>query len=206
VHLRNPEPNLLEHVAWVLFWPVLGIDSSLTGEEIDLGRVADVSTLEHLPDKVAEEENWDTDVRGDERLNIPCSLGEHLPSLEDDAQRKEDETSPSAVWLEVRPEDKSVAVNSLYLERLLELDVGNANADPGEHVGCGNQVGEPLEDVGTTTRDGHVGQPGDGGSDCDAVVWDTTLVALQQESWSLTLLSHCEEITRSSVQEGVGGG
>lgn len=73
-----------------------------------------------------------------------------IKSVEDDDHSEVEEGEPRSVWLEVRPEHESVTVNSLSLERLMKLDVGNADRAPCEEGSDGGQVLEPAEDDGWT--------------------------------------------------------
>lgn len=131
---------------------------------------------------------------------------EDIESVEDDDHGEVEEGKPCSVWLETTLEDKSVAVNSLRLERLVELDVGDANRAPCEKGGDGDQVLEPTENSCRATRaNRQVCQAGDGGCDGDAPVWDTGFAAAEEESWSLSVLCKGEEVTGSGVEEGVGG-
>ena len=106
----------------------------------------------------------------------------------------------------MRFKHESVAINSLSLERLVELDVGDTNRGPCEQGSNRGQVLEPAEDNRWAARaDGEICEPGDRASDDDTVVWDTSLAAAEKEAWGLLILSKSEEVTRSSVQESVGG-
>ena len=57
---------------------------------------------------------------------------EDIETIEDDDHGEVPECEPRSVWLEARPKHESVAVNSLSLERLVELDVGDADRAPCE--------------------------------------------------------------------------
>lgn len=64
----------------------------------------------------------------------------YFKSVEDDDEGEIKESEPSGVWLEMALEDESVAVNTLCFERLIELDVGEADGTPCEERGDGGQV------------------------------------------------------------------
>ena len=102
-------------------------------------------------------------------------------------------------------EYERVAVDVLSDECLAEAEVGNADGAPGEELGNGNQVLEPVEDVAGAGRDGHVCKEGDGGGDEDTPDWDTGLGALEKEARSLTDLGKCEQVTGAGEEESVGG-
>jgi len=50
-----------------------------------------------------------------------------IKSIEKDDEGEEDERNPRKIWLKWRLEDEGITVNTLSLERLVELDIGNAN-------------------------------------------------------------------------------
>lgn len=85
-----------------------------------------------------------------------------------------------------------------------KLDVRNTDAAPCKELGNGGQVLEPKEDRIGTGGDTHVGEQRNRGCDTDAEVRNTSLRALEKELRSLVILSNGEEITGTSVQEGVG--
>ena len=129
---------------------------------------------------------------------------EDVESVEDYDDGEEDDGEPRCVWLEVRAEHESVAINSLCLERLVELEVGDADRAPCEEGGNGGQVLEPCKDERWTTRgDGQVCEAGDEDREDDAPVWDTGLAAAEKEAWSLLVLCKGEKITGSGVEESV---
>lgn len=113
---------------------------------------------------------------------------------------------PSGVRLESTLENQLVTVDVLGNEGLAELDVGNADADPGEQVGNSGEVLEPVENVVGTRRHTHVCKERDRGGDCDSVVWDTGLGALKEDLGGLAVLSKSEEVSGTAVEEGIGGG
>jgi hypothetical protein len=128
-----------------------------------------------------------------------------IKAVEENDDGEVDEGEPGGVWLETTLEDKSVAINSLRLERLVEPYIGEADRAPCEKGGDGDQVLEPTEDCRRATgANGQVCQSGDGGCDGDAPVWDTGFAAVEEESWSLSVLSKSEEVAGSGVEEGVG--
>lgn len=69
-----------------------------------------------------------------------------VESVEENDHGEVEEGEPCSVWLEMTLEDKSVAVDPLRLERLMELDVGDADRAPCEEGGDCDQVLEPAED------------------------------------------------------------
>jgi hypothetical protein len=59
------------------------------------------------------------------------------------------------------------------------------------------QVLEPQEDGVCSRADAHVGDQGDGRGDGNAVVWNTSLVALEEELGGLAVLGNSEEVARA---------
>lgn len=88
---------------------------------------------------------------------------------------------------------------------LVEADECNADTAPGEQVGGGDKTGEPVEDLSRAGSDGQVGKDRDSAGDADAVNWDTTLCALEEELRSLASLGKSIEITGTGVEESVTG-
>ncbi len=127
----------------------------------------------------------------------------HSEAVEKDDEAKVDQGSPGQEWLHGALENESVAVNALGIEGLLEIDVGNADAAPGEELGNGDQVLEPGEDQVGARATAHVGEKTERRSNCDAPVWNTILGALEQEARGLANLGNTEKITGAGVQESV---
>jgi hypothetical protein len=73
-------------------------------------------------------------------------------------------------------------------------------------LGNGGQVLEPDEDLISTSANTHVGDQREGSSDGNAVVWYTSLRALEEELGGLAILGNTEKVTGSSIQERVTGG
>jgi len=202
--LGKPEPELLENVPWNLLGPNLSVNGSLTGVEVDLAGLVGLGALDDLPSEEEDEEDGDTNVGGEEVGDVPLALAEDLEFAEDQDEAEVDERAPGEVRLERRLEHEGVAVNALRLKGLLEFDVGDGDAAPGEKIGGGDEAGEPEEDVAATIGDGHEGEKGDGGRDTDAVDGDTLLVALEEELRGLTALGQGVQVTGTSVAESVG--
>jgi len=115
--------------------------------------------------------------------------GENIETIEKNDDYKVEESGPGGVWLEAALEYQSVAVNSLRLEGLVELDVGDADGAPSEEGGNGRQILEPVEHDGRSTRrDREIGQAGNGGSDRYTPVWHTGLAAVKEEARGLPVL------------------
>jgi len=70
--LRKPEPEPLEPVFGDTLGPFNSIESSLSGVQIRLSRVDEVSALEQLPEEIQAEVDGDTDVVGEEALVVPA--------------------------------------------------------------------------------------------------------------------------------------
>jgi len=128
-----------------------------------------------------------------------------VKTVEDDDHGEEDEGSPGEVGLEGRLEHQGVAVNTLCLERGVELDVGHADGAPGEERGDGGQVLEPIEDESWSTgSDRQICQERDDGGEEHTPVWYAISGATKEESWGLSVLRKGKQITGPSVQESVG--
>jgi hypothetical protein len=74
--LRNPEPDSLENVSWMLLRPmsVLGIQRRLTGRDVGVGGVDPVCSLEDLPEEVEDEEDWYANVCCKEVWGVTISI------------------------------------------------------------------------------------------------------------------------------------
>jgi hypothetical protein len=151
VDLTQPEPELLEDVPGDLFGPNLSIKGCFSTPDVGVGWLDKLGALEYLPERVEQEENGHTNVSSEEISELTGSplagMGEDSKAVEEDDQTKVDQGEPSKVWLIRRPEHQSLAINTLRNESLAELDVGNANAAPGEELGNGGEVLEPQKDV-----------------------------------------------------------
>jgi len=68
LHLRNPKPDSLVDVSWVLLGPlaILCIQCSLAGGDIGISRVDEGGSFEELPERIQQEENRNADVRSQE--------------------------------------------------------------------------------------------------------------------------------------------
>lgn len=133
---RNPKPNLLRKIPRVLLWPDNRVQGGLAGENVCFGGTDPLGALDDFPEEEQGEVNRDADVGRDEVIFGPRF--ENVEPVEEDDDAEEEEGGVRDKGLEVRFEDEVVAVDALSLEGLVELDVGNADADPGEEVGnCG---------------------------------------------------------------------
>ena len=155
------------------------------------------------------EKSWVDGMGQGHTCDIPMRVvlaNKHIKAIEHDDHGEIVESEPRSVWLESGLEHKSIAVDSLRLERLVELDVGDADRAPCEKRGDGDQVLEPSEDGCRATRvDRQVCEGGDGGCDCDAPVGDTGFAAAEKEARGLLVLCQSEEVSGSCVEESVGG-
>jgi len=61
--LRDPEPNLLEEIAWILFGPDLVVNSVLAAPNISLAGANKPRAFEHLPEDVEQGEDGYVDIR-----------------------------------------------------------------------------------------------------------------------------------------------
>ena len=192
--------------------PHLGVQSSLAAPDIRLGRVDELGALKHLPEDVEQEEDGHADVGGEEGGKLsrpPWGDGEDLEAVEEDDEDEVDEGDPGTVRLEPALEDQRVAVDALGDECLAELDERDADAAPGEEVGNGHQVLEPVEDGVGASGHTHEGEQRDGRGDADTVDGNARGCALEKEPGGLSVLRNSKQISGTGVQEGVtsrGGG
>jgi len=187
----------------MLLWPDLVIDSSLARPDVSLCALDEFVAFEDLPDSVEEEEDWDVDICNQEALIVKAT-DENCKSIEYDNNAEESDSEPSTICSSPGSENQSVAVNVLGLEGIAETEIGDTDGDPCEKLGNGDEILEPSEGNLGSVADGHICEEGDGCCEGDGVDWDTGLCALEEDLWSLSVLCYTEEITGSSVEEGVG--
>ena len=120
------------------------IQRGLAGCDIRLLRCQPLGPLEDFPECIQSKVDRDTNVGGDKIIHRPRA--EYVKTVEEGDGGEEDEREPGSVGLEWRPEDESVAVDTLGLEGGVKFDVGDADRHPGEETGDGGQVLEPGED------------------------------------------------------------
>lgn len=72
LHLRNPEPDLLQDVLWDLLWPlsILRIKRCLSSGDVRILWPNPGRTLEDLPEQVEDEENWNADIGSKEVCEV----------------------------------------------------------------------------------------------------------------------------------------
>ena len=138
---------------------IRSIKGCLSSVDVRLRRVNPVRALEDFPERIQEEIDGDSNVRGDEVLVAPWRPD--VEAVEDDNEGEVDEGEVGEVWLEGRLEDEGVAVDALGFEGLVELNVCEADAAPGEETGDCGQVLEPFENDVRATGAGQVCQEGD---------------------------------------------
>jgi len=155
--LRYPEPDPLKNISWHGNLPLLGIQCSLTTPDICFSWIDEAGALEDLPESVEEEEDGNTNIRGEEIGDVPFAVGEDFPSIEEDDDGKVDEGEPGSVWLEWGLEDEPIAIDALSDESGAESQIGDADAAPCEELSDRGQVLKPLEDHVGTGGDGEVG-------------------------------------------------
>jgi hypothetical protein len=66
--LCNPEPDFLDDVSWVLYWPVLilSIKRRLARRNIGIVSLNPWTSLEDLPEGIKHEEDWNPDIGSEE--------------------------------------------------------------------------------------------------------------------------------------------
>lgn len=66
--LSNPEPNFLNHVPRLPFWPYLSIERSLASPKIGLGGLDELRSLDNFPRHEKHQVNWNNNVPDPPRL------------------------------------------------------------------------------------------------------------------------------------------
>lgn len=202
--LCNPKPDPLNDVARLTLRPHDGVQTGLSGEYVGLGGVHPLGALEDLPEEEEAEVDGDSDIVGDEAVDLEAA-GDGVETVEEDDQAEEDEAEPGEVRLEGGLENEGIAINALRTKGLVELDIGNANRAPGEDGADGSQVLEPRECLTGACGSGReVGEEADDCSEGDAPVRHARLGAAKQEPWRLPVLGQGEKHSRSGIQERVG--
>ena len=72
--LCNPEPDLLQHISWVLLWPYLSIKRCLAGPNVCFRSLHELSSLP--VDRLPEEPERDVDESGD--VSVLKSVTAHI--------------------------------------------------------------------------------------------------------------------------------
>lgn len=188
----------------MLLWPDLVIDSSLSRPDISLCALDKFVAFEELPDSVKEEEDWDVDIGNQEALIVEAT-DEYSKAVKNYNDAKEADSEPSTIHSSLGPENQSVAVDILGFESITESEIGDADGDPCEKLGNGDEILEPSEGNLGSVADSHVCEERYGCCEGHGVDWNTGLCAFEEDLWGLSVLGYTEEITRSSVEEGVGG-
>lgn len=140
--LCDPEPDSLHYVARNPVRPHDGIKSRFPRGQIGLGRLDKVRPLDDPPEEVQAEIDGDPDVVRDERLVLEPSRNGVKP-VEQDDQAEENQGSIAEIWLERTLEGQLVAIDVLSMTGVVEPDVRDVDADPGEEGGDCCQVLEP---------------------------------------------------------------
>jgi len=170
--LCNPEPNPLQYIPGNPRRPmcIRSIQRCLSSKNVRLCRPDEARPLENFPEQKQHEIDRNPNVRSYEIIDGEGF--EDVETVEEGDYGEEEEREVCGVGLEGRFENESVAVDALSFQSLVELDVCNRDAHPGEEVGDGGQVLEPFEDNVSARGAGQVGQEGDGRGNDDAVDWD----------------------------------
>ena len=75
IYLRNPEPDSLDDVSWMLFRPVsiLSVQGCLASGDVGIRSRDPFWSLDYLPECVQDEKDWDADVGSKEVCDILVS-------------------------------------------------------------------------------------------------------------------------------------
>ena len=92
-----------------------------------------MSALDELPGKIEDEVDGNANVSSSKVFDAEGI--EDAESVEDDDDREEDQRGPSEVGLEGGLEDERISVDTLCLKSVVEFNVGDTDAGPGEETG-----------------------------------------------------------------------
>lgn len=177
--LCNPEPYPLQQIPGNPYRPmcIRSIQRCLSSEQVRLCRLDEARPLDDFPEHKQHQIDRNPDVRGYEIIDGPGF--EDIETVEEGDYGEEEEGEVCREGLEGRFKNKSIAVDALSFQCLMESDICHRNAHPGEEVGDGGQVLEPFEDDVGASGAGQVGQEGDGRGNDDAVNWDPPVSKLR---------------------------
>jgi len=99
--LCDPEPDLLSDISWVSFWPclILSVECRLSGGDISIDCLYNLSLFENLPEKVKGKENWDANISDQEVVDKPIPVCKDGETVEKDDDSKETNGKICKVWL-----------------------------------------------------------------------------------------------------------
>ena len=164
---RYKEPNPLPQIPRPPFrpQPIRSIKSLLPCPNIRLPPPHPPRPLPNLPENKQSRINDQRHIRGHKPTRIePLRLTrERVEAVEEDDDDEENQAEPGGVGLEGGTEDEGGAGDVLAAEGGVEAQVGDADADPGEHGRDGGDVLEPGEDFCGAGAAGHEGEERDGG-------------------------------------------
>ena len=159
--LRNEKPNPLPNIPRPPLRPlrIRRIQRRLPRHNIRLLTPNPPRPLENPPKQIQPRINRNPHIRRHKPARIkPLGItGESVEAVKKSDDTKIDEGEPGGVGLEGGFKDEAVAGDVLGAEGGVEADVGDADADPGEELGYGDDVLEPGEYFGGAFAAGHVG-------------------------------------------------
>lgn len=129
-----------------------------------------------------------------------------MESIEYDDDQKEAERDVCQIRLTPGVERHICSGDALSLEGSAESDGRQADADPGEQVGDSRQIQEPAEDGSGAGPNSQIAKEGKYECEGDGNPGKTFLAAFQEYPGRLSVLGQPKEISRTSVEEGIGGG
>jgi len=94
-------------------------------------------TSAHLPEDEEDGKDDERDVRNDKVARVPVTVKEHGVTVEDDDEDDPEEAKVAGIGLERRLEGEVVARDALVLEAVVEADVAQVDARPGNETGDG---------------------------------------------------------------------
>lgn len=153
--------------------------------------------------EIQHQEGGNANVRGEEVTRGPLGGEEHGEPVD---QREEDgahQTDRHAIGLHL---GDIRLLDALDLAGLVEAEVHDAAADPGDEAGGVGEVDEPVEDGVGAVADGQVGQEREEGGDADGHVGDAPAVAGLEDAGGVAGDGEGVERAGGHVQERIAGG
>ncbi len=135
--LRDEGPDLATNRGRLLLGNFGLDDLTKTSGKVDLagGDVSTVATVVEPVTEVHDDEERNGDVVGNEVRNRPVTVEEDRPSAEEHHDESGANGPPTAEGLEPCLVRQNIARHTLNLHGLVESEVHDTNAEPGNHTG-----------------------------------------------------------------------
>lgn len=177
---------------------LLTINLVLASEEISVLRLDPLALSLDLPEKVEEDEDWNTKVSGDEGSVIklldwlhclPCQRGESTEDANEDTEDEGSNGSPHAERSNIRD---LVVGDVLGLSGSDERDVGDEDSNPSQQTKYSHQTREVTKDLIGRLLNTQECEEAESDGETESIDWNTTVVSLLEDCWSLAFL--CETV------------